>query len=469
MRMKKSLKEKIRLWKSLYVNAFENATNALPRVKGVLLAYNTNIDAIKYLDSKDLEGRIEKVGKKRVFELMENPPEKVTSLEELFAGILRSIKLGKAMEWFVEDRGVRNYLREWGWNELRIGGQAGIMANLLGGVYRVPTIVHVPQNPKLQAELFVDGPIYVPVFEEGKFKLVHPREAVKENEEELIHYIFEFPRGFQVFDIAVPRENRFIANADDYNARVYIRNEFKEHFNDVVKNVDLAIISGLQVLKESYEDGTTYKDVLNEVEAQLDVLNARNIKSHFEFAYTANKKVRRALINLLPKFTSVGMNEVELASLMEIIGDEELAKEVIEGHVFSVIDAMHLLMDETGIQRIHFHTYGYYMALTQYKNEKVRDALLFAALAAAAKAMYGDVESLSQVRDALSVPTSERAFLIEEELGGEFGEAENGVIDMGDRQLTFIPAKIVASPKSTVGIGDTISSSAFVSEFAMRR
>ena len=464
MRMKKSLREKIRLWKSLYANAFENATNALPRIGGVLLAYNTNIDAIKYLDGKDLEGRIEKVGKNRIFELIENPPERITSLEELFAGILRSIKLGKAMEWFVESKEVSDYLRKWGWDELRIGGQAGIMANLLGGVYRVPTIVHVPQNPKLQAELFADGPIYVPVFEEGKFKLVHPREAVKENEEELIHYIFEFPRGFQVFNIAAPRENRFIANADEYNARVHMRNEFREHFNDVVKNVDLAIISGLHVLKESYE---TYKDVLNEVEAQLDVLNERNIRSHFEFAYTANRKVRRALINLLSKFTSVGLNEVELASLMQIIGDEELAKEVLEGHVFSVIDAMHLLMDETGIQRIHFHTYGYYMALTQYKNEKVRDALLFAALAAAAKALYGNVESLSQVRDALSVPTSERAFLIEEELGREFGEAENGVIDMGDRQLTFIPAKIVTSPKSTVGIGDTISSSAFVSEFAM--
>jgi len=32
-----------------------------------------------------------------------------------------------------------------------------------------------------------------------------------------------------------------------------------------------------------------------------------------------------------------------------------------------------------------------------------------------------------------------------------------------------VPTKIVASPKSTVGIGDTISSSAFVSEFGMRK
>ena len=59
--------------------------------------------------------------------------------------------------------------------------------------------------------------------------------------------------------------------------------------------------------------------------------------------------------------------------------------------------------------------------------------------------------------------------ILEEELEKEFTEFENGIIDMVDRQLAFVPTKIVASPKSTVGIGDTISSSAFVSEFGMRK
>ena len=466
--MKEGLKERIRLWKRLYVNAFENALNAIPNVKGVLLGYNTNVDAIKYLDKDDLEKRITEIGKEKVFEVIENPPEKILSLEDLFGGILRSIKLGKAMEWFVESEEVREYLREWGWNELRIGGQAGIMANLLGGVYRIPTIVHVPQNPKLQAELFVDGPIYVPIFEGNELKLVHPKEAVS-NEEELIHYIYEFPRGFQVFEIQAPRENRFIANADDYNARVYMRGEFREGFEEIAAKVELAIISGLQVLKEYYPDGTTYRDVLDKVESHLNTLNRYNVKSHFEFAYTASRRVREELIELLPKFTSVGLNEVELASIIDIIGDEELAREVLEGHVFSVIDAMNILMDETGIERIHFHTYGYYLALTQYRGEEVRDALLFASLAAAAKAMKGNLEKIEQIRDALSVPTNERAIILEEELEKEFTEFENGIIDMVDRQLAFVPTKIVASPKSTVGIGDTISSSAFVSEFGMRK
>ena len=95
--MKESLKERIRLWKNLYINAFENAVNAIPNVEGVLLAYNTNIDVIKYLDKDDLEKRINQIGKERVFEVIETPTERISSLEHLFGGILRSIKLGKAI------------------------------------------------------------------------------------------------------------------------------------------------------------------------------------------------------------------------------------------------------------------------------------------------------------------------------------------------------------------------------------
>ncbi len=462
--MKESYRDMIRLWKGLYMNAYENVTNAMPRVRGVLLAYNTNVDGLKYLETNDLEERIERVGRERVFELVEKPPGRIRNLEELFAGILWSITHGKAAEWFVESDEVREYLMEWGWDELRMGGQAGIMANLLGGVYRVPVVVHVPQNTETQAGLFMDGPIYVPRFYDSAFELVHPREAVEDGED-LIHYIYEFPRGFRVFEVEAPRENRFIANADDYNARVYMRREFREHFKKIAERVDLAIISGLHVLKERYSDGSTYRDVLDRVASQLRVLNRLGVKSHFEFAYTASEAVREGIIEMLGNFTSVGLNEVELASVMEIVGDSTLAEEVLNGDLFATIDAMNLLMDETGIERIHFHTYGHYMALTRYRGEHVRDALLFAALAAAAKAMHGNLERLPQVRDALSVPTNERAFPLVEALEREM-DMENGIVDMTDRQLAFVPTKIVASPKSTVGIGDTISSSAILGEFA---
>ncbi|WP_297512841.1 ADP-dependent glucokinase/phosphofructokinase, partial [Thermococcus sp.] len=134
----------------------------------------------------------------------------------------------------------------------------------------------------------------------------------------------------------------------------------------------------------------------------------------------------------------------------------------------AVTEAMLKLAEKTGVKRIHFHTYGYYLALTDYRGEFVRDALLFAALAAAAKAKLGDVPSIDEIVRAMDVPVNERAKPVEEALAKEYGMKE-GIAEVNGYQLSFVPTKIVARPKSTVGIGDTISSSAFVGEFVLKR
>ncbi|WP_297503322.1 ADP-dependent glucokinase/phosphofructokinase, partial [Thermococcus sp.] len=118
-------------------------------------------------------------------------------------------------------------------------------------------------------------------------------------------------------------------------------------------------------------------------------------------------------------------------------------------------------------RRIHFHTYGYYLALTDYRGEFVRNALLFAALAAAAKAKLGEINSIDDVVKAMDVPVNEKIKPIEEVLSKVYG-MEDGITELNGYQLTFVPTKIVEKPRSTVGIGDTISSSAFMGEFALR-
>ncbi|WP_206204599.1 ADP-specific glucokinase [Thermococcus sp. MAR1] len=452
------------LWDALYSSAFDKVRRNIGKIGGVLLAYNTNIDAIKYLDSADLERRINSVRKNEIMRYSEELPEKITSVEQLLGGILWSVKRGKAAELFVESCTVRFYMRRWGWDELRMGGQVGIMANLLGGVYNVPVIAHVPQVSRLQADLFKDGPIYVPKAENGKLRLVHPRDFAGD-EENCIHYIYEFPRGFRVFDFEAPRENRFIGAADDYNPNVYIRPEFREHFEEIAGRARLAIISGLQTLTRE-----NYREPFGEMKRHLEILGEKNVPVHLEFAFTADETVRKALVNVLGSFHSVGLNEVELASIMEVMGEKGLAEKLLADDPvdpIAVTEAMLRLAERTGVRRIHFHTYGYYLALTDYKGEFVRDALLFAALAAAAKAKLGDVRSIDEVVKAMDVPVNEKAGAVEERLAREYG-MKNGIADVDGYQLSFVPTKIVARPRSTVGIGDTISSSAFVGEFPLR-
>ena len=452
------------MWDDLYASAFERVRRSIESIERVLLAYNTNIDALKYLRQKDLEDRVEKAGKDEVLRYADKLPKMIDNVPQLLGSILWSIKRGKAAELFVESCSTRFYMRQWGWDELRMGGQVGIMANLLGGVYGVPVIAHVPQLSSLQASLFKDGPIYVPKIENGQLGLVHPKEFNAE-EESCIHYIYEFPRGFRVFDLEAPRENRFIGSADDYNPNLYIRPEFREHFDEIASNVELAIISGLQALTKE-----NYLGPLRIVKEHIETLNGKNVPVHLEFAFTPDEMVRKAILGLLDNFWSVGLNEVELASIMEVMGEKKLAEKLLLGDPadpIAVTEAMLTLAEKTGVRRIHFHTYGYYLALTDYRGEFVRDALLFAALAAAAKAKLGDVRSIEDVIKAMDVPVTEGAKTVEEILIRKYG-MKDGIADVDSYQLTFIPTKIVDKPKSTVGIGDTISSSAFVGEFALR-
>jgi len=452
------------MWDGLYASAFERVKASMGNVKGVLLAYNTNVDAIKYLERGDLEARIEKAGKEEVLRYSEKLPESIKSVPQLLGSILWSVRRGKAAELFVESCPVRFYMRRWGWDELRMGGQVGIMANLLGGVYGIPVVAHVPQLSKLQAGLFKDGPIYVPKVENDELRLVHPR-VFGGDEESCLHYIYEFPRGFKVFDFEAPRENRFIGAADDYNTTLFIRDEFRERFDEMVSGVSLAIISGLQALTRE-----NYRGPFETIREHLKVLNEKDISTHLEFAFTPDETVRKAILDLLPAFWSVGLNEVELASIMEVMGERNLAEKLLANDPvdpIAVTEAM-LKLAELGVRRIHFHTYGYYLALTAYRGEFVRDALLFAALAAALKAKLGDVPSIEDMIKAMDVPVNERAKPVEEALAREYG-MRNGIAEVNGYQLTFVPTKIVAKPRSTVGIGDTISSSAFVGEFALKR
>ena len=451
-------------WNALYSSAFEAVRSRIGRVGRVLLAYNTNIDAIKYLDGKDLEARIEKAGKEEVLRYSNELPGRIENVPQLLGSILWSVRRGKAAELFIEDCPTRFYMKRWGWDELRMGGQVGIMANLLGGVYGVPVIAHVPQISRLQAGLFKDGPIYVPKLESGKVKLVHPRNFGGD-EESCIHYIYEFPRGFRVFDFEAPRENRFIGAADDYNTTLFIRDEFREGFGEIAESASLAVVSGLQALTKE-----NYREPFEIIEEHTEVLNGLEIPAHLEFAFTPDETVRNAILDLLGKFWSVGLNEVELASIMEVMGEKGLAEKLLANDPvdpIAVTEAMLKLAEKTGVRRIHFHTYGYYLALTDYKGESVRDALLFAALAAAAKAKLGDVRSIDDVVKAMDVPVNEKAEPVEAALVREYG-MRNGTAELAGYQLAFIPTKIVEKPKSTVGIGDTISSSAFVGEFALR-
>jgi ADP-dependent phosphofructokinase/glucokinase len=114
------------------------------------------------------------------------------------------------------------------------------------------------------------------------------------------------------------------------------------------------------------------------------------------------------------------------------------------------------LADATGVRRVHLHAFGYYILIlkSELLNPEVsRNALLLAARVTADTA-GGDEQNLS--REGLLAYAAVREL---------FGPDENPGIFMDDeRVVVLIPTYISQNIHRTTGLGDILSSTAFVAD-----
>jgi ADP-dependent phosphofructokinase/glucokinase len=114
------------------------------------------------------------------------------------------------------------------------------------------------------------------------------------------------------------------------------------------------------------------------------------------------------------------------------------------------------LADSTGVSRIHLHTFGYYILILKSPTclpEVSRNALLLAARVTADEAGLGD-QILSP--DGLLAYAAVREVLGPDEKPGIF--TEDG------RVVVLIPTCISQNIQKTTGLGDILSSTAFVAD-----
>jgi ADP-dependent phosphofructokinase/glucokinase len=114
------------------------------------------------------------------------------------------------------------------------------------------------------------------------------------------------------------------------------------------------------------------------------------------------------------------------------------------------------LADATGVPRIHLHTFGYYILILKSgttQPEVSRNALLLAARVTADTA-GGDDQILS--REGLSACAAVREVFGPDKTPGIFRDDEHVVV--------LIPTYISQNIHKTTGLGDILSSTAFVAD-----
>ncbi|MFX1513757.1 MAG: ADP-dependent glucokinase/phosphofructokinase, partial [Promethearchaeota archaeon] len=435
---------------------------------------------------------LDKTVHSQIKEFMTNPPLQVETQEQFIAGLLTSMLKGKALQWSTQSPELLGWIDTifQGADEKRMGGQSGIITNLMARLKIEHVLIYTPFLSTEQALVFNKGNIFVPVNEEGILKLKTPRRASKPTDPIKINWIFEYQEGL-VFEFdgkmnQVPRTNRFILASRPSGLRPLFDPMTSSILPEIGILVDRVIMSGYQYLRRNYKNGLTYKQYLDLAVRHLKMLKSQNprLRIHMEFASIRDESIREEILRTIsPQVHSFGCNEVEIIETLRILGLEQVAQKIEESeNAQTLFKGILTLMEELKFERIHLHTLGYHIVMIK-KNypcspKGVRTGCLFASNIAATKALLGtfssaDIETYElQMGKRISISfkgiselqnlgkylqeENQLSCLLEEFMIEGISHIDN------NRTLIFVPAQITPIARSTVGLGDSISSSAFI-------
>lgn len=367
-----------------------------------------------------------------------------------------------------------------------MGGQAGIIANQMAAL-GAPTFVYNSILSERQAAIY-NPQIQFPTTIHNRLHWV-PIQAGINDSWTKINFIFEYPQGstytFGDYTVTTPRANRIILGTRSPKAAMAFSDALIPILPQIGACVDCGFMAGYHhgpivgrnhSLEEYIELSVSQRDRLR--------LKNPNLRLHYEYVPMRDvKDERRLLERLLPGFESFGINENEIRRVLACLGYDGEANEIShhERAISLYIGALALLR-QFRIPRIQVHNLGYYIVVLAkpypVPPEDVRQACLFASAVNGVKARQGGAVPKGDVARMAAVGLSEIGYSQLDQFAEEARSLgypvpsdfkETGIMEWDDHHLLLVPAHVVPEPVSTVGMGDTISSSAFAAEVSSFR
>jgi ADP-dependent phosphofructokinase/glucokinase len=456
----------------------------------ILCAYNANIDSIYHIDGSELSqmlGELEvenpvfadEFNKKII-----SPPGSISSKPDFLAGLITCMRDGSGAEWMIKDSSVFEWIKKTfiDGSFMRMGGNMGIMSNVLSELGASRVVPNVASLSKLQLSFFSGKAVYHPfegkLYKSSELENILPEHDTN-NKPELIHFVFDFRKGDKVSlsgkDFTVPRENRFIATYDPLNFELHMDAEFRKYSEAHIEDMDGAIISGYHMLQENSETGSDYKSKLDASLRQLQ--SWKNIRKdlhiHVEFGHFSSDDIALYAFSSLSKIVDrIGMNEDELAMLAGLNGIDP--NPILEMDSVAIADTAISLCNNSGLCRMIVHTREFVVSVSCMKNddpEIIIEAMKFGAGCAAAFACSGKLTDRNKLLEIASeIPESESGKKETARLAQHIEDKLNCSTVCGIHesfQVTIVPTRICDEPVSTVGLGDTISAAIFLRELEL--
>ncbi|MDG5817266.1 ADP-dependent glucokinase/phosphofructokinase [Natronococcus sp. A-GB7] len=434
----------------------------------VFVAYNANVDAIVRVD-EELESFLERPTDPGA----DVPPSPLTSKRELAAAIAHTMAAGRGDEIAMADEFATTLEAELEPDSQQMGGQAGIMTNLLTALGTAP-ITYTYLISERQLSMF-DHPdeVRYPTVEDGQVRHVPLSEAVNTDRTK-INWVFEFREGDEFFGVTAPEDTRFIAASRppefDLSA-----GDLDEEIDQVGEDVDGALLAGYHNLtpdhvEEGYEETHRHaRDVIHRLRSGSDV------DVHVEYAVTHDDDLRESMYEwILPEANVVGADTHELTMLHDDAGIDAVDEPPSEATPFEpeeILDHYRMLeavREELGVDCLQLHAMEYHLAVMEsyHSPEALRRGLEFSAVNAATKAALGHISEPEDLETGLEYERSELGREAIELLADHVGKtAEDGVLETPT--VAACPNRVVDEPAGTVGIGDIVSASSFVLELAV--
>jgi len=467
-------------WLRLYSEAVHNFQRRLPSSQGLAVAFNTNIDGIINLSDKrvgTLLGSHPGLSDE-AFLRRDSPPGRIDSPADFLAGLMHFIERGSGGEYMIYDQATYQWIVcNLPIDQYRMGGNAGIMANALSALGARFVIPHAVQLPEKQARLFLDREnILLPVLKGGQVVFSRPGEASRDDRE-LVHLILEFKEGmgfeWRGQRIASPRNNRFIANADDYNGRIAIDPAFAKAVDEKIGEMDKLVLTGLHMLKRSYPDGTTYLDRLREALGLVAGWKGKNpgLKVHFELADMQDEAIRRDVLRMACRVSdSLGMNEDELQSVLA-------TGQIRPNDPKSIAEGMFRFASSYGIGKLLVHSKDFIVSLVQdsygVPPEVIRDSQMLGVLSAQNRAHSGEFGSSRDLKRLISdgvLEASQIGLGMCERFGALGKGADEGIwrVKLRGKEASAVvtPCLLSKVTLNTVGLGDCLTAGCVLGEIA---
>ncbi|MFB6115203.1 MAG: ADP-dependent glucokinase/phosphofructokinase [Candidatus Nanohalobium sp.] len=397
----------------------------------VLTAFNANIDVM--FDVEDMNLDFEDVESEDLDEL-----ENIKDLKSMLKYCME--------EGINEEASLEGLEHSFDSGEERIGGQAGIMANYLSGMGN-SVIFYTPFLSQELADM-INVNVLFPTIEDD-FVLKNVRDAANTDRTKK-NMIFEFDSE---------KTGRLIASDSIKGFGPYFRKSIVEGFDEMDQNLDRVLISGFHDVEGNKEAK------LEKARKQLDEIETL---THMEYVNTDDKTAEKIIKKIFPKIDSVGLDEEEAKQVREIVKSEDTEGELTTGHAFKLGKE---LIEDFDLSRCQVHTYNFHITVVEddypVETEKIRDAMLFGEISAIKTAERGSIVQRKDLKDLdMEDKHIKRMDMLED--FADFFQIDNFVRDGTGKvegyRVAAIPTIIHEDPKRVVGMGDILSSGAFVGE-----